>query len=73
MSMTKQQVLSLSDLLWKLIVPILFAVCSYFASSIAMGQQKILEKLDTLTQTVHVLQIEQAVEKTRLDNHIRPQ
>jgi hypothetical protein len=71
--MTKQEVLSLSDLLWKIIIPILFAICSYFAANISSTQQKIIEKLDTLAQTVHVLQIEQAVEKTRLDNHVQAQ
>lgn len=71
--MTKQQALTIGDVLWKVLTPLLFALCSYLANNIASTQQKILEKLDTMSMSVQTLQVEHAVLKTRVDNFHRVQ
>lgn len=69
--MTRQQAVTLSDVLWKILTPILFALCSFLANEINTRQQKILNAIDGINSKMSDLQIEQAVYKEKLDTHLR--
>jgi uncharacterized protein YoxC len=69
--MTKERFVSLSDMIWRILLPIFLAVISFVLQSAATELKELRGEIKTLRYEIQSITVELASLKTRLDYHER--
>ncbi len=69
--MTKEKIMTLSDMIWRILLPVFLAVLSFVLQSAASELKELRGEIKTLRYEIQNITVDIASMKTRIDYHER--